>query len=118
MASGFDPQWHHIFPKSLFKDSDEDRRQVMANFTILNTETNVKRLSGKPPARYIREYQITPERLREHLIPEPFIEAVGDEVALQERWDFSQVDDFYEQRAHLLAETVNEFLASLARGTR
>jgi hypothetical protein len=115
LAAGFQPQWHHIYPRSLLRRSNmpDDDIHCLANITVLNERTNVNKLSGKSPARYIREFHIQEQMLRDHLIPDAFAVAVNDEQRLQERWSVNQYKHFLSERAKLLATEANAFMKRL-----
>lgn len=118
MTVGFEPQWHHIFPSSVLKKAkvSDDDIHAIANITVLNERTNVKKLSGKPPSRYIREWGISKELLLAHLIPDSFASATDDDRLLEQRWDVKHYQDFLIERAQVLAHKANEFLQELERG--
>ncbi|MGQ9758490.1 MAG: GmrSD restriction endonuclease domain-containing protein [Actinomycetota bacterium] len=56
LLKGFQPNWHHIFPRSLLKKNGfpEDEVQALANITVLNERTNVLKLTSLRPAHYER----------------------------------------------------------------
>ncbi len=108
--TGFDPQWHHIYPRSLLKNRDikDDDIHAIANITVLNERTNVNKLGGKAPWHYIEEFRIQSEALRRHLVPDEFAEATSQEI-----WDVKRYGEFLLQRAQLLAIEANRFLDEL-----
>jgi hypothetical protein len=112
---GFEPQWHHIFPrKQLVKANlPIDEIHALSNITVLSERTNANKLSGKEPWHYIKQFQIPPETLRRHLIPESFVEVLEDEDRLKEQWSVEQYRDFLIERAQLLAREANKFLHKL-----
>jgi len=112
---GFEPQWHHIYPRSVLRKANipDDEIHCLANITVLNERTNVNKLSGKPPARYILEFRFSEQRLREHLIPDPFASAANDKARLEKQWDVEGYTDFLNKRAELLAKEANAFLQKL-----
>jgi hypothetical protein len=115
ITAGFEPQWHHIYPRSVLRQANisDDKIHCLANITVLNERTNGKKLSGKPPARYILEFRISEQRLREHLIPDPFASAANDKARLEKQWDVEGYKDFLNKRAELLAKEANAFLQKL-----
>jgi hypothetical protein len=117
IAAGFEPQWHHIYPKNTLKKEGmtDDDINCLANITVLNERTNVKKLAGKPPWRYIRDFRISEQDLRSHLIPDPFARAANDETLLYQQWSAKKYTDFVIERARLLAEQANIFLQKLER---
>jgi hypothetical protein len=114
--AGFEPQWHHIFPKAVLKNSgvSADEINSLSNITVLNESTNVKKLQAKPPSAYIREYNISAESLRTHAIPDSFAEAVtrGGDV-MEWQWDARRFPIFLAERAQELAKRATEFIVSL-----
>ncbi|MFA0749978.1 MAG: hypothetical protein SLRJCFUN_000381 [Candidatus Fervidibacter sp.] len=117
ITAGFQPQWHHIYPRSVLRKAGrrDDDIHALANITVLNEQTNVKRLAGKEPWRYIREHKISRESLETHLIPARFAEAV-ETGRLEEQWAVRNYDDFIRERAQLLAREAKRFLEDLKRG--
>lgn len=115
ITAGFEPQWHHIYPRSVLKkiSTPEDDIQSLANITVLNERTNVNKLSGKEPWRYIHQFKISKQSLLDHLIPESFANSVNDELKLKEQWDMYRYTDFLIERSQLLAQSANEFLNNL-----
>lgn len=107
LSAGFEPQWHHIFPRRVLKDAQtpEDEINALANITVLNERTNVNKLSGKPPSRYIEQFGINAELLREHAVPDPFLETV-DET----KWSVERYQDFLVERAQLLTREAKVLL--------
>jgi len=106
-TAGFEPQWHHIYPRSVLKRvaCQDDEIHAIANITVLNERTNANKLSDKEPWEYIREFGISTERRREHLVPEGFIENPTDDIRLKARYEA-----FLHERAQLLAKEANAFL--------
>lgn len=109
---GFEPQWHHIYPRSVLKKAgfSDNEINALANITVMNEITNIKRLANKPPARYIQEFSISEEDLRMHLIPESFACASADRA---KQWDIKRYEDFLIERAQLLAHEANKLLQEL-----
>ena len=115
ITTRFEPQWHHIYPRSVLRKGNitDDDIHCLANITVLNERTNVNRLSGKPPSRYIQEFSISEQNLRSHLIPDPFARAANDKARLEKQWDVERYTDFLIERAKLLAKEANAFLQKL-----
>lgn len=112
IRTGFEPQWHHIYPRSVLRKAGiaDDYIHALANITVLNERTNVKKLAGKPPSDYIHRFRISEQTLRGHLIPETFARVVNDKALLEKQWDVERYMDFLNERAQLLAEEANAFL--------
>jgi len=114
LVAGFEPQWHHIYPRNVLKEGvSDDEINALANITVLNERTNVKKLSGKAPWSYIRDHRIAPDRLRPHCIPEEWLVDPNKDEELRRRWDTSRYIDFLLSRASLLAKAANNFLEEL-----
>ncbi|NLG80274.1 MAG: DUF262 domain-containing protein [Firmicutes bacterium] len=119
ISSGFEPQWHHIYPQSLLRKSGiaADDIHALANITVLNERTNVNRLAGKPPWRYLPQYGVSREVLDGHLVPESFADATAGDELLRKSWGAENVKaryrDFVAKRADLLAQAANEFIGAL-----
>lgn len=114
--SGYRPQWHHIFPKSMLKKHGikEDDIHFFGNITVLNEQTNVRKVQAKWPTRYIDEYSISVENLRAHAIPERFAKAsVGDKAAFETIWANTSYHDFVVERTSELAKVINTFINKL-----
>jgi predicted nucleic acid-binding protein len=123
ITSGFQPQWHHIYPQNLLNKNSLpiDDIHALANITVLNERTNVSRLSGKPPWKYVLEYNISRGELDEHFIPGAFADASAGREIVEKSWvkeDLKQVyGDFVLKRAELLAKAANEFLLILKKNS-
>lgn len=115
ITTGFEPQWHHIYPRSVLREAKvpADEIHALANITVLNERTNVNKLAGKQPSRYIQQFRILEQNLRSHLIPEPFVRAVNDETLLKKQWNVERYTDLLIERAQLLAQEANAFLQRL-----
>jgi len=114
-VSGFQPQWHHIYPRHVLRKAghSDDDINTLANITVLNERTNVNRLAGKEPARYIQQFGISQEMLLGHLVPHQFAQANNDKAQLADQWDVRRYSEFTIERAVLLSKAANEFLSSL-----
>lgn len=77
----------------------------------------MQKLAAKPPAEYIAELHISPDRLRESTVPDAFVQALetGTE-GLDSQWDVSRYDDFVAERAEDLAQQATMFLSGLEEG--
>lgn len=115
ITTGFEPQWHHIFPRNVLKKAgvSDDDINTLANITVLNERTNVNKLSGKEPWQYIQQFNITPEALVGHLIPKTFALQPADGGSRQEQWAVGRYSDFVIERAQRLSEEANVFLKNL-----
>jgi len=118
IATDFEPQWHHVFPRGMLRKAGlkDDEIHTLANITVLNERTNVNKLAGKPPWRYIEQFAIQEESLRCHLIPESFIGLPDTPEHLRKLWDVDRYTDFLIERAQLLAHGGDAFLKRIAQG--
>lgn len=110
ISAGFEPQWHHIYPRKMLAEANiqEDDIHALSNITVVNERTNANKLGGKPPLHYIQKFKISREALRKHLIPQDFSESMSEEV-----WDVKRYSDFLIERALLLSKEANAFLHEL-----
>jgi hypothetical protein len=114
ITSGFEPQWHHIYPRSVLKRANipDDEINCLANITVLNERANL-RLGRMLPSQYIRRFQISEHDLRDHLIPETFAKAASDPDLLEKQWSLERYTEFVIERANLLAEEADKFFQEL-----
>lgn len=115
IITGFEPQWHHIYPRNILRKAkvSDDDIHALANITVLNERTNVNKLAGKEPARYIQQFSISEQALRKHLVPETFATSVNDKARLERQWNVERYTDFLIERAQLLTQETNAFLQKL-----
>lgn len=101
------PEVHHIFPKAQLKRHGYDKRQInaLANFCLVTKDTNLK-IGSRLPAEYFRKIRDEhPGALESQWMP------------MDERlWEIDNYLDFLEARKRLLADGLNEHLASLLHG--
>lgn len=111
ITDGFKPHWHHIYPKKVLKDAGVggDDLNALANITVMNEATNVKKLQAKPSADYIAEYNISREALTSHVIPGEF----ADPNRASEMWTIDRFGVFASDRAEALAAATNAYLDDL-----
>jgi hypothetical protein len=119
VLAGFEPQWHHVFPRKVLKATGRspDAINALANIAVLNERTNVKKLAAKRPAQYLVEHGITAKELQGHAMPRSFLEAVekGDAV-LEWQWAVGRYDDFLKERRDELARRSTVLLRSFGVG--
>ena len=104
-------QLHHIFPKSLLYDNEDnvyETREVnsLANFTFLTQQCNLE-VSNRNPAEYVPEYIAKhPGAIDSHWIPmDPNL------------WEINRYRDFLVARRELLAQAANHLLDGLSEGS-
>ena len=109
LNEGFEPQWHHIFPRNVLKAAERsaDDMHMVSNMTVLTSTTNCSKLNRLPPAEYIKRFGVTADSLRQHMIPEVFT------TSESETWDVSHYDDFLLSRAELIAAKASSFFETL-----
>ncbi|MGQ9585284.1 MAG: GmrSD restriction endonuclease domain-containing protein [Anaerolineae bacterium] len=116
ITTGFQPQWHHIYPRRVLREAEQEDEAVhaLANLTVLNERTNVNKLSGKEPWCYLRQFGIGRDVLQPHLVPDAFIPVdLDDGPRLREQWYVARYPDFVIERAQLLARAANDLLLGL-----
>jgi hypothetical protein len=69
LNEGVKPEWHHIFPRKILREKDDESKiDSLANIAVLNEKAN-KSFGAKPPAKYLEENGVKPERLQEQEVP-------------------------------------------------
>ena len=102
---GFRPEWHHIFPRKIVKDTfDSSLVDSFANIAVLNEKAN-RAFSAKPPRQYLKEHKVARERLDEQAVP-------PDEFL-----DLARFEEFIRRRAEMLAGRATTYLQGLGDGT-
>jgi hypothetical protein len=100
---GFKPEWHHVFPRKVVKDSfDSSLVDSIANIAVLNEKAN-RSFSGKAPQQYLKEHNVKPERLDEQAVPADGLLEV------------SKFEEFLKVRAEKLAERATAYVQGLAK---
>jgi hypothetical protein len=100
---GFKPEWHHVFPRKVVKDSfDSSLVDSIANIAVLNEKAN-RSFSGKEPRQYLKEHNVKPERLDEQAVPAHGLLEV------------SKFKEFLKVRAEKLAERATAYVQALAK---
>jgi hypothetical protein len=104
LNEGFKPEWHHIFPRKLVKDSfDGTLVDSIANIAVLNEKAN-RSFSAKPPAQYLKDHGVKPERLDEQAVPADGLLEVG------------KFEEFLKRRSERLAAEATAYVQGLASG--
>ncbi len=100
---------HHIFPKAVLKkagfDSSADRKAIneLANRAFLTQKAN-RTIAATPPPKYLLEVEESqPGALKAQCVPMD-----------RELWEPENYLEFLAARHHLLAQGMNEFIASWA----
>lgn len=104
IGAGQSLEYHHIFPKAVLSARYDLRAQSrivnqVANLAFLSQRANAK-IAASAPADYLP--QIDPARLSAQNVP--------DDATL---WEPGRFEDFVSARRSLLANAINELLASL-----
>jgi hypothetical protein len=100
---GFQPQWHHVFPREYLRPLTvpEDQIDALANMAVIGQGINI-RISKRSPMDYIQRYGISAD-----LLNQQFIGPNVTTAAEHKRW--------LEVRAKTLATAANAYLASLTK---
>jgi hypothetical protein len=103
LNEGFKPEWHHFFPKSILKKQgiEDDKVNAFANIVVLNEKAN-KKFKSNPPEKYLKEYNVKSDRLKEQFIPID-----------KEDWKIKKYSKFLDARAGKLAAKATKFLKGL-----
>jgi hypothetical protein len=74
--SGFEPEWHHLFPRSYIrkvgKNILQEEINSFANIVVLAQKAN-RTISSKSPKDYIKELEITDQMLKQQVVPTNFL---------------------------------------------
>lgn len=101
LNDGFKPEWHHIFPRKIVKDSfDTALVDSIANIAVLNEKAN-RSFSAKPPSQYLKEHEVRHERLEEQAVPSHLLE-------------LSKFEEFLRLRSEKLAGLATAYVQGLA----
>lgn len=102
LSRGFSPEWHHIFPRAILRAAGRSKdMDLLANITVLNEATNRNSLGAKSPAQYVDEFNISPQHLTRHFVPDSQLLTVH------------RYDEFITERAARLAEAANTYFSRL-----
>ena len=100
---GFKPEWHHIFPRKVVRDSfNGGLVDSISNIAVLNEKAN-RSFSGKPPQQYMKEHEVKPERLEEQFVPSGHL------------LELSRFEDFLKLRSEKLSQGATEYLQALVK---
>ena len=102
LLAGFQPQFHHVFPKKFLEgQTDASLIDALANIAIIGPAINI-RISKQNPMNYIPKYKISAEKLRQQFISGQITNTV-----------VKQFSDWVRARADELASVGNAFLEEL-----
>lgn len=69
LLAGFEPQFHHIFPRKFLEGkADKNLIDALANIAIIGPAINI-RISKQDPMSYIPKYKITADKLHQQFVP-------------------------------------------------
>ncbi len=103
LVRGFEPQFHHIFPRKFLEGKAKSELiEALANIAIIGAETNI-RISNKDPLDYFARYKVDEKKRAQQ-----FIE--GDVMAMTP----ANFPAWLNARAKHLADAANAFLNKLA----
>ena len=96
-------QYHHIFPKSLLRDANFDKKEIneIANMAFIGGKTN-RRILNKEPAVYLEKEVIAKGRedeLKSQLIPID-----------KKLWEINKYQDFSVWRREKIVVEINKFM--------
>jgi len=99
LERGFEPQFHHIFPRKFLEGKAKSEEiEALANIAIIGARTNIK-ISNKDPLNYFSKYQITEtKRVQQY---------VEGDVSLMTPENFAK---WLSDRASSLADAANKLL--------
>ncbi|HZS26892.1 MAG TPA: DUF262 domain-containing protein [Candidatus Angelobacter sp.] len=97
-------QFHHIFPKSLLKETSYEKNEIneIANIAFIGGKTN-RHILNSPPAKYIPQ-EVIAKRGRDVLTAQ----LVPVDPSL---WEIKNYQRFLEYRRKMIVSTVNTFMA-------
>jgi hypothetical protein len=102
LLAGFQPQFHHIFPRKFLEGQVEpDLIDALANIAIIGPTINI-RISKQNPMDYIPKYNITSVKLRQQFVSGQITNTTAKQYA-----------DWVRKRADELAVAGNAFLEEL-----
>lgn len=102
LVSGFEPQFHHVFPRKFLKGvSEESLVEALSNIAIIGANTNLK-ISAKNPLDYFEKYGIGADRRKQQYIE-------GD----VENMTPANFPDWLRRRAGLFAQEIDRFMNEL-----
>lgn len=103
LNEGFKPEWHHIFPRKIVKDSfDGGLVNSIANIAVLNEKAN-RSFSAKPPRQYLEEHDVKSDRLDEQAVPDTRL------------LEIDRFEEFLKVRSENLAARATAYVQQLAR---
>ncbi|QQS60478.1 DUF262 domain-containing protein [Candidatus Falkowbacteria bacterium] len=99
-------QYHHIFPKSLLRDANYDKKEIneMANMAFIGGKTN-RYITNKQPIEYLEKEVLEKQgedTLTSQLIPLD-----------KSLWEIDNYKDFLVWRREKIAESINNFIGKL-----
>ena len=99
-------QYHHIFPKSLLKNANYERKEIneIANMAFIGGKTNRHILNKEP-----REY------FEKEIIPKRGEDALTSQLIPMEKllWEIGNYQAFLSARTQAITDTINAFLENL-----
>jgi hypothetical protein len=99
-------QYHHVFPKSLLRDANYDKKEIneIANMAFIGGRAN-RRISNKEPKIYFTK-EVIPARGEEALVSQ----LIPTDESL---WDIPRYQDFLAYRREAIAAAINAFIKKL-----
>jgi hypothetical protein len=104
LVRGFEPQFHHIFPRNFLEGKAQPEQiEALANIAIIGAETNI-RISNKNPLDYFARYGIDETKRKQQFID-------GDVEAMTA----ANFPTWLDERSERLAVAANAFLNKLSK---
>jgi hypothetical protein len=104
LVAGFEPQYHHVFPRKFLEGKVEQNTiEALANIAVIGPSINI-RISAQDPMNYVAKYKISEQKPKQQSI----LDLESTDVLKFPSWLFS--------RAEKLAGAANQFLEDLRGG--
>jgi hypothetical protein len=105
LVAGYEPQYHHIFPRKFLSSKVEPASiEALANIAVIGPGINI-RISARDPMDYVAKYKISENKLKQQCISDLGATTVED------------FPNWLLRRAEGLAAASNQFLEDLRAGT-
>jgi hypothetical protein len=99
-------QYHHVFPKSLLRNEDFERKEIneIANMAFIGGKTN-RRILNNPPSEYFPE----------DIIPKQGVEALASQLIPTDPklWEMKSYRDFLDYRRKAIVLAIKSFMDKL-----
>ena len=107
LVPGFEPQFHHVFPRKFLKGTvDDGSIEALANIAIIGSANNLK-ISAKDPLDYFEKYKIGIEKRAQQFIDGPVVSMTPENFPT-----------WLQARADRLSNEANNFVRELRPSPR